>query len=290
MTAPAPAAPAVLHRPRTLDEALGLLAAGDAVPLGGGVAHTLRRHDGRPPRAAALVAVAGLPELRAITWAGDHVTIGAGVPLVRCAADRRLAGVWPAVTEACASVATDRIRRLVTLGGNIAACDDSHDPPVALTAAGATLTVRAAGSTRTLPVDQAHRLAEGELVQDVRLPLPTGAVGSAFEKFLVRGVWEYACVNVAAVVELGGDGTAVRLCLAVGSVTGGPVAVDLGDLRGAAVGGALIEEAARRASATTRPYGDVRGSAPYKSHMIAEFTRRALTTAAGRARHRTEAR
>jgi aerobic carbon-monoxide dehydrogenase medium subunit len=286
----APVTAAALLRPRTLDEALDLLGAGDAVPVGGGVAHTLRRHDGHPPRARALIAVGALPELRRIEWSADEVAIGASLTLSQCAADPRLAAIWPALTEACGSVATDRIRRLVTLGGNLAAGDDSHDPPVALLAAGATLTVRSAGRTRTLPVGETHRLEEGELIQDVRLPTPTTAVGSAFEKFLVRGVWEYACVNVAAVVELAGDGTAARLGLAVGSVTGGPVAVDLADLTGAAPDAALVAEAARRASAGTSPYSDVRGSAPYKSHMIAEFSRRALRRAADRARHRMEAR
>jgi CO/xanthine dehydrogenase FAD-binding subunit len=49
------------------------------------------------------------------------------------------------------------------------------------------------------------------------------------------------------------------------------------------IGDAVIDEAARRAADRTRPYSDVRGSAAYKTRMIAEFARRALTTAALRA-------
>lgn len=290
--ADAPRTPLAVLTPDSLDEALRLLAAPDTAVVGGGVGHTLRRHDRRPSPAATLVSVSSLPGLSDITWSDSHVTIGAGVRLSVCAADARLSRTWPVITEAAGSVATGRIRRMVTLGGNIAALDDSHDPPVALTAAEAELVVRSARGSRTLTIGDLAGLGDDELIEHVRLPLPSapgsrpdsGRTGSAFEKFLVRGVWEYACVNVAAVVGLGADGAALRLSLAVGSVTGGPVAVDLSGLLGAPVDRSLVAKAADIAVASTQPYSDVRGSAPYKSRMIAEFSRRALTAAARRAR------
>jgi aerobic carbon-monoxide dehydrogenase medium subunit len=297
--------PMALLTPRSLDEALHLLAAEGAAVLGGGVGHTLRRHDrhhrdpassgaphehdatssGSPHErdATSLVSVGSLPELGTISWSGEHVTIGAGVRLSEIEADDRLARTWPIVTEAAGSVATGRIRRLVTLGGNVAAGDDGHDLPVALAAAGAVLTVRSVSSTRTLRIGEVSDLGGDELIQEVRLPIPSGRAGSAYEKFLSRGVWEYACVNVGAVVRLDDAGAARRLSLAVGSVTDGPVVVDLTDLRGSVAGGALINEVARRAATSTRPYGDVKGSAEYKSRMIAEFSRRAMTRAVRRA-------
>ncbi len=292
--------PQAVLTPGTLDEALRLLAGPGATVLGGGVGHTLRRQARRPVEATTLVAVAGLDGLADVTWLDDRVVIGAGVRLSTLANDARLAALWPVVTEAAGSVATARIRRMVSLGGNLAAGDDSHDPPVALAAAGAELTVRGTGSVRTLRVTDLggpDGLRPGELLQDVRLPRPggadgtpgaQGATGSAYEKFLVRGVWEYACVNVAAVVRLDPAGTLGALALAVGSVAGGPVPVDLADLAGGRMGPEVVAEAARRASATTRPYGDVRGSAAYKSLMISEFARRALTRAARRAAEGTD--
>ncbi len=275
--------PARVVTPRHLDEALLALAGPATAVLAGGVGHTLRRQARVPAAATTLVSVAALPELDGIRWEPDRVRIGAGMLLDRVAADERLAKVWPAVTEAAGSVATARIRRLVTLGGNIAARDDSHDPPVALAAVGATLTVAGQDGRRELRVEELSELRPDEIVLDVSLPLPAVPVGSAFEKFLVRGVWEYACVNVAAVVGLDDSGTVRRLALTVGSVTGGPVNVELSGLLGGAPDEALITEAARRAAAGTRPYGDVRGSAAYKTRMIDEFARRALTRAADRA-------
>jgi CO/xanthine dehydrogenase FAD-binding subunit len=282
-----------LLRPGSLDEALEMLAQPDTAVLGGGVGHLLRRHEHGP--AAALVAVGPLAELGAVEWSADHVSIGAGVRLSRIEADSRLAEIWPLVTRAAGSVATARIRRLVTLGGNIAACDDSHDPPVALAAAGAQLVVCGPESTRILPAASigvlALALRPGEVIREVRLPIPVGRVGSAFEKFLVRGVWEYACVNVGAVVRLGEDGTVRELSLAVGSVAAGPVLVAFADLVGerlddAPSKAAVLDEIGRRAAAATEPYSDVRGSARYKSQMIAEFARRAVAAALGRAEER----
>ncbi|HEY3867960.1 MAG TPA: FAD binding domain-containing protein [Actinocrinis sp.] len=275
--------PAPILFPQDIDEALQLLAADGAVALGGGVGHLLRRRESDRCDVSAYVSVRGLPELRAITWSDREIRIGAGVRLSEIEADPRLAAAWPALTAAAGSVATGRIRRMVTLGGNVCARDDSHDPPVALAALGAELTVRSAGATRTLRLDQLSELSPDELVQDFRLPRPQGLCGSAFEKFLVRGVWEYACVHVAAVVGLNGSGATERLSLAVGSVQGGPVSIDLSDLIGIPADQGLSDTAARRAAAATRPYDDVRGSAAYKTLMIAEFTRRALAGAIRRA-------
>jgi CO/xanthine dehydrogenase FAD-binding subunit len=288
-----PLDPPALLTPESLDEALRLLAARDAAVVAGGVGHALRRHD-RRPSPATLVSVGWLPGFDTVTWTDTEVVIGAGVRLSALESDARLAAAWPMVTEAAGSVATARIRRMVTLGGNIAADDDSHDPPVALAAAGARLTVRGALSGRTLAIGDISGLRGDELIQDVRLPLTAagqGTVGSSFQKFLVRGLWEYACVNVGAVVRLDADGAVRELSLAVGSVTDGPVLVDLADLAEegtAGVGETVIAEAARRAAEQTSPYSDVRGSATYKTRMIAEFARRALTTAALRAAEGTD--
>ena len=279
----APRPPAPVLTPHSIDEALDLLAEEGALAVGGGVGHMLARRSAGPPGVSAFISVRALPELRAITWPDHGIRIGAGVRLSEIEADARLAAAWPALTAAAGSVATGRIRRMVTLGGNVCAHDDSHDPPVALTALGAEMTVRSAGATRTLRVEQVAQLRPDELVLDFRLARPAARCGSAFEKFLVRGVWEYACVNVAAVVGLDAAGAADRLSLAVGSVEGGPVPIDLSDLIGAAADRGLVEEAARRTAAATRPYCDVRGSAAYKTLMIAEFTRRALAGAIRRA-------
>ena len=253
-----------VHVPTTLASALDLLGAGGR-PVGGGIGLSLRRRETALQQP--LVATHRLPESRGINVTDDGLRIGAGEPLEAVAVHPHVRALWTVVAEAAASVATGRIRRAVTLGGNVAAFDPSHDPPVALAAVGATARLSGTRGERVVPVRELTELASGELIVDFHLPAPVPGTGSAYEKFLVRGVWEYACVSAAAVITPSG-GT-----LVIGSVHNGPLVVPVTDDDSA------VESALR----TAEPWSDVRGSADYKRHMIAEFSRRALRAARRRA-------
>jgi CO/xanthine dehydrogenase Mo-binding subunit/CO/xanthine dehydrogenase FAD-binding subunit len=261
--------------PADLAGAIDLLA-GSAVPVGGGVGLTLARRAAGRPAADTLVPVAGL--LRGIEAGETELRIGAGERLDAIAAHPAIRSQWTVVAEAAGSVATGRIRRSVTLGGNVAAFDPTHDPPVALVAAGARVVLASAGGERVSDLAGLSALGAGELLREFRLPRPGRRTGSAYEKFLVRGVWEYACVSVAAVVAIGERHTTVRL--AVGSVRGAPLLVPA-DVE--VLDEAAISDLAERAAEQAEPWSDVRGSAAYKRRMIAVFGARALRNALRRA-------
>lgn len=252
--------------PTDLAAALDLLAGDRARPVGGGVGLSLLRRDTGRPVADTLVATRTLPGFSGIT--ADGLRIGAGELLEAVATHPLVRAQWTVVAEAAASVATGRIRRAVTIGGNVAAFDPSHDPPVALAAVDATARIAGPHGERTVPLRTLTELEPGELIVDFRLPPPAPGTGSAYEKFLVRGVWEYACVSAAAVVSPAGS------TLVIGSVHNGPLVVPVDT---------TIEAAAESAAALAEPWSDVRGSAAYKRHMIAEFSRRALRSATRRA-------
>jgi CO/xanthine dehydrogenase FAD-binding subunit len=253
-----------VHVPTTLASALDLLGDGGR-PVGGGVGLSLLRRD--TGLTGSLVATHRLPESRGFTVTDGGLRIGAGEPLEAVAAHPNVRSLWTVVAEAAASVATGRIRRAATLGGNVAAFDASHDPPVALAAVGATARLVSPRGERVVPVRDLAELLSGELIVDFHLPAPVPGTGSAYEKFLVRGVWEYACVSAAAVVTPSG-GT-----LVIGSVHNAPLVVPVID----------DDTAAEAAARTAEPWSDVRGSADYKRRMIAEFSRRALRAARRRA-------
>lgn len=256
-----------LVTPTTLADALELLGGVGARPVGGGLGLSLLRRDTGHAVADTLIATRKLPESRGITPTEDGLRIGAGEPLEAIAAHPLIGALWTVVAEAAASVATGRIRRAATIGGNVAAFDATHDPPVALAAVGATARLASPRGRRVVPVRELTELAPGELIVDFHLPRPVPGTGSAYEKFLVRGVWEYACVSAAAVVTPTG-GT-----LAIGSVGNAPLVLAVSD----------VDSTAETAAATAEPWSDVRGSAAYKRRMIAEFSRRALRKARQRA-------
>jgi CO/xanthine dehydrogenase FAD-binding subunit len=250
--------------PTDLAGALEHLAGERARPVGGGVGLSLARRDTRFVVAKTLVSTRKLPESRGIGGTDDGLRIGAAELLETVAAHPLVGALWTVVTEACGSVATGRIRRSVTIGGNVAAFDDTHDPPVALAAVGARARLVSSTGERVVDVAGLRELRPGELIVEFFLPKPAPRTGSAYEKFLVRGVWEYACVSAAAVV------TPVGGTLAIGSVRNAPLVVPIdGD----------VHEVAERAAELAEPWSDVRGSAAYKRRMIVEFASRALRRA-----------
>ena len=112
-------APFVLDRPASLAEAATLLAATPgALLLGGGTALIPNLRDGlaEPP---ALIDLAGIGELSAITVARDDITIGAGVTLARIIAHDLLGRALPVLAAAAATIAGPGHRTVATLGGNL---------------------------------------------------------------------------------------------------------------------------------------------------------------------------
>jgi len=72
------------------------------------------------PLPEVLVNVKRLPELAGITEAADGgLRIGAAVTLIDLERDRRVAERFPALAQAAASVATQQIRAMGTVGGNL---------------------------------------------------------------------------------------------------------------------------------------------------------------------------
>src|SRR5207245_5516243 len=108
--------------------------------------------------------------------------------------------------------------------------DPSQDPPVALIAQGATVTLARRGGTRTLPVEDFFAdyyetvLEPGELLASVLLPELPPRTGTSFLKFLPRSAEDYATVAAAAAVQLDATGERCEEArVAVGSAAAVPV-------------------------------------------------------------------
>ena len=108
-------------RPRSVAEAVQLLAAGDgsAMAIAGGsdLLPKMKRRQLEPTR---LVGLRGLPELAGITTGADgSLRIGAGETLATICADPQVAMLAPALAAAARSVSTPQLRAAGTLGGNV---------------------------------------------------------------------------------------------------------------------------------------------------------------------------
>jgi CO/xanthine dehydrogenase FAD-binding subunit len=119
----------------------------------------------------------------------------------------------------------------------------------------------------------------------LRLPPPRPHSGSAYLRFIPRNEMDIAVAGAGVSAALdGGRCTAARIALAAVAPT--PLLVH--EAGAALVGGTLaeaeIEQAAARARAAARPISDMRGDADYRRHLVGVLVRRALQTAAARAR------
>lgn len=105
--------------PDSVDAAVRLLAEPDAMVVAGGtdLLPSVKHRLFRPSLLVATRRIAGLRDVEALSDGG--LAIGAGVTLHRVAADPRVRERWPALAEACATIATPTIQHMGTLGGNV---------------------------------------------------------------------------------------------------------------------------------------------------------------------------
>jgi xanthine dehydrogenase YagS FAD-binding subunit len=68
----------------------------------------------------ALIDIPPSPEMTGIAWDSTGPRIGALTPIAAIAADARLTAAYPGIAAAVAGLATPQIRRVATLGGNLA--------------------------------------------------------------------------------------------------------------------------------------------------------------------------
>ncbi|WP_448721370.1 xanthine dehydrogenase small subunit [Microbacterium natoriense] len=264
-------------RPASLEDTLRLLRdEPDALLVAGstdwGVEVNLR---GR--RAAFVVAIEQLDELRALTVTDDAIEIGAALSLSEV--EKRLGGSVPLLAELLPQFASRLIRNRATVGGNLGTGSPIGDTPPALLALGARLVLASAGPDDGI-VEREVELSDyftgyrqtirqpGELIRSVRIPRPLARV-KAFHKIAKRRFDDISSVAVAFALDIdGGVVTAAKIGL------GGVAATPLRALatEAALVGRPWSIETIRAASevlgAEGTPMSDHRASAEYRALML----------------------
>jgi 4-hydroxybenzoyl-CoA reductase subunit beta len=112
-----------LRTPRTIAEAVTLLAAPGARAIAGGTDLVPNARKGLVD-ARSLVDVTHIPELREIAHDARGTMIGAAVTLARIVSDRALLQAHPVLVDAARAVAAPSHRNVATLGGNL--CQDTR--------------------------------------------------------------------------------------------------------------------------------------------------------------------
>ncbi|HEY7356726.1 MAG TPA: xanthine dehydrogenase family protein subunit M, partial [Ktedonobacterales bacterium] len=197
----------------------------------------------------------------------------------------------PVISEAEHELADIQVRNRGTVGGNLAHADPASDLPAVMLALGAELHAVGPKGERTITADNffvdvlTTALQPDEVLTEVRVPALKAGQGSVYVKH-PHPASHYAVVGVAAVVtrDASGNCTGCR----IGITGAGPKAVRARTAEAALVGKALtadnIAAAAAHAADGMDFLSDSYASENYRKHLVQVYTKRALATAAERAK------
>ena len=284
--------------PKTLSEAMTLLAQTGARPLVGGTDLLVQMKEGRR-HYGLLVDLKGVPELTRLEYDPRHgLSIGAATSCTAIEEHPAVRLHYPALAAACAMIGSHQIQNRASLGGNLCNAAPSADGVPALIVLGGTAVISGPQGTRevaaeTVPAGPGQTsLAPGELLVEMRVPVPGPRSGACYLRFVPREEMDIAVAGAGVWVQVDPTGThfaAARICLA--SVA--PVPLRVPEAEAALAGQEISEEtvarAAALAAAAAKPISDVRGSADYRRHLVDVLMRRATMAALEEARQRREA-
>jgi len=278
------------HRPKSLAEAVGLLAdlGEDARPLAGG--HSLipmmKLRLAAPEH---LVDLRGIGELHGIRAEGSDILIGAMTTQHEVVASDLLGAKLPILKETSLLIADPQVRYAGTLGGNVANGDPGNDMPAVMIALGGTYQLAGKGGERRVAAREFYQgayftaLEAGEILTAIRIPVPPAGHGHAYEK-LKRKIGDYATAAAAVILTLAGG--KVASC-AIGLTNVGETALFAEEagwiLTGSSLDAETVKRAIAAAEAITAPASDNRGPAAYRRKMAGVMLGRALAAAKARA-------
>jgi aerobic carbon-monoxide dehydrogenase medium subunit len=271
-------------RPRSLDEALGLLAAHgeDAKLLAGG--HSLiPAMKLRLAQPKILIDIGGIGDLRSINQQDGKIAIGALTTHYEIESSDLLKQSCPLLPEVAGKIGDMQVRNKGTIGGSCVHADPAGDWPAAMLALDAEFEVVGRNANRTIAAKDffvgmlTSAIGPDEILKVIRVPAT--AKSAAYVKFAQKASG-FAIAGVAAIVDK------QRKEVAVGVTGVAPAAYRAASveasLRGSDLSSATIASAAEKAADGVDPLSDIHASAEFRAHLARVQAKRALELAASR--------
>jgi xanthine dehydrogenase small subunit len=265
-------------RPETLADALRLLRDDPAATVVAGSTDWGVEVNLRGARAASVIAIDRLPELRGLAVGADQIEIGAALTLTEI--ERRLGGTVPLLAQLFPQFASRLIRNGATLGGNLGTGSPIGDSPPLLLALEASLVLADVDGEREVALAdyftgyrQSVRRAD-ELIKAVRIPLPLARL-AAFHKIAKRRFDDISSMAVGFALEVEG-GVVTKARIGLGGVAAMPIRALATEA--ALEGQPWTREVAWAAADVLRaegtPIDDHRASAAYRAAMLGQSLRK----------------
>ncbi len=276
---------------KSLDDAVSLLARhkDDAKLLAGG--HSLiPAMKLRLMQPQVLIDISKIKDLSYIREEGGQVRIGSMTTHYQIESSELLRKVCPLLNETASHLGDIQVRNRGTIGGSLAHADPAADWPAAIIALDAEIIAHGAKGERVIKADKffvdllTTDLQPGEVLKEIRFTPSKGHFGQCYMK-LRHPASGFAVVGVAVTLTTEGS-----KCQSAGvGITGVSAKAYRasgveGALKGSALDAKALSAAAAHASDGIEANADLFATAEYRKHLAEVYTRRALETAASRAK------
>jgi carbon-monoxide dehydrogenase medium subunit len=269
------------YAPDSVEELLELLKSKpNAKLIAGGTDLLLQMKEGTA-QPETVVSLKNVEELGGFTVSKSGYRLGTGMTLRRITRSNELTQNFPGLIYAAGVVASEQIRSLATLGGNICNASPSADMVPPLIALDAVVQLVSSQGQRDIPLAEFFKgpgesvLKSGEILHSIFLPQPSGSM--IYSKHAPRKYMDLAVVGVAVrLAKKHGKINEARVALgAVGPV---PFRAEKTEalLAGQTLTTELMREAGEMAAGECVPIDDIRGSAWYRKRMVKVHVRRNL--------------
>ncbi len=278
--------------PRTLDEAIGALAAAGSAArvLAGGTDLLVQMRVGAV-RPGLIVDIKKIAETTGIEETADGgFRVGAAVSGAALEEHPRFGRVWPGVVEAVNLIGSTQVQGRASPGGNLCNGSPAGDSVPALVAAGAIATVQGPNGRRQMAVEEVPagpgriNLQPGEILVSFTFPPRDPGSADAYLRMIPRTEMDIAVVGCGVNLTLqGGVCTAARVALGAVAPTVQRVDAAAKALIGSRLEAAALDAAAAACSAACRPIDDKRGTIAYRTRVAGVLLKRTVAIAAQRA-------
>jgi aerobic carbon-monoxide dehydrogenase medium subunit len=269
--------------PKTLEEALKLLAGGAKVLAGGmSLIPMMKLRLAAPEH---LVDLGRIKDLNYIKEAGGNLHIGATTTHHGVENSALVRSKCPLFAASAAAIGDVQVRNMGTVGGSVAHADPSADYPAALQALEAKIVLLGPKGERTVSaadffVDAfTTALNEGEIVREIVVPVDDSA--SNYQK-APQPASGFAMVGIAVRVKKSG-GKIVQARIGVTGLSNSSFRATAAEkaLEGTSGSAADIQKAAALVPQGVDANSDIHASADYRKHLATVYATRALTAALG---------
>ena len=274
--------------PNTLDEACSLLKKyGSNAKLKAGGTDLLIRMSNRVLTPAYIIGLKNIEELNYIEFDSEQgLKIGALATLADVATNSIIKEKYPAIAYAASVTATNQVRNMGTVVGNICNAAPSADNAPGLLALNAKAVLYGCNGERELPLDKFFKgpgmtiMEQDEIFKEIIVPVPESNSAAVYKKISPRSKVDIAIFNVGTMVTLENN-RFKDVNIFLGAVAPIPLRAEKTEkfLLGKEVTEENIYEAGKIASQEASPITDVRSTKEYRKLAVEILTRRAIIEA-----------